>query len=82
MALTPRMSRKTIEIIDIKVLKGPSMWTYRPVLEAWVDIGDFEILGMTSCLFFKSVDFDSEVEGLGLGKASSTGKPIEIVDSL
>lgn len=36
------MSRKTIEIIDIKVLKGPSMWTYRPVLEAWVDIGDLE----------------------------------------
>ncbi|MEO0048404.1 MAG: cyanophycin synthetase [Pseudomonadota bacterium] len=36
------MSKKTIEIIDIKVLKGPSMWTYRPVLEAWVDIGDLE----------------------------------------
>ncbi|MEY3864461.1 MAG: hypothetical protein RL183_1347, partial [Pseudomonadota bacterium] len=30
------MTKKTIEIIDIKVLKGPSMWTYRPVLEAWV----------------------------------------------
>ncbi|MFM8154063.1 MAG: cyanophycin synthetase family protein, partial [Polynucleobacter victoriensis] len=26
----------------MKVLKGPSMWTYRPVLEAWVDIGDLE----------------------------------------
>jgi cyanophycin synthetase len=34
------MSKKTIEIIDIKVLKGPSMWTYRPVLEAWVDLED------------------------------------------
>ena len=42
MALSPHMSKKTIEIIDIKVLKGPSMWTYRPVLEAWVDIGDLE----------------------------------------
>jgi cyanophycin synthetase len=36
------MTKKTIEIIDIKVLKGPSMWTYRPVLEAWVDIHDLE----------------------------------------
>ena len=36
------MTKKTIEIIDIKVLRGPSMWTYRPVLEAWVDIGDLE----------------------------------------
>jgi cyanophycin synthetase len=36
------MTKKTIEIIDIKVLKGPSMWTYSPVLEAWVDIGDLE----------------------------------------
>jgi len=42
LALPARMSKKTIEIIDIKVLKGPSMWTYRPVLEAWVDIGDLE----------------------------------------
>jgi cyanophycin synthetase len=42
LALSPHMSKKTIEIIDIKVLKGPSMWTYRPVLEAWVDIGDLE----------------------------------------
>ena len=23
-------------------LKGPNIWTYRPVLEAWVDIGDLE----------------------------------------
>lgn len=36
------MTKKTIEIIDIKVLKGPSMWTYTPVLEAWVDIYDLE----------------------------------------
>jgi len=23
-------------------LKGPNIWTYRPVLEAWIDIGDLE----------------------------------------
>src|SRR5690606_19523359 len=22
--------------------RGPSIWTYRPILEAWVDIGDLE----------------------------------------
>ncbi|MEN9477696.1 MAG: hypothetical protein RLZZ300_1837, partial [Pseudomonadota bacterium] len=32
----------TIKIIDIKSIRGPNMWTYVPVLEAWVDIGDLE----------------------------------------
>ena len=36
------MSHKTIKIIDIKSIRGPNMWTYVPVLEAWVDIGDLE----------------------------------------
>lgn len=36
------MNNKTIEILDVKCLQGPNMWTYRPVLEAWVDIGDLE----------------------------------------
>jgi cyanophycin synthetase len=33
---------KTIEFLRIVHLRGPSMWTYRPVLEAWVDIGALE----------------------------------------
>ena len=33
---------KSIEFLKIVHLRGPNMWTYRPVLEAWVDIGDLE----------------------------------------
>jgi cyanophycin synthetase len=33
---------KSIEFLKIVHLRGPSMWTYRPVLEAWVDIGSLE----------------------------------------
>ena len=33
---------KTIIIRDIINLRGPSIWTYRPVMEAWIDIGEFE----------------------------------------
>jgi cyanophycin synthetase len=36
------MNNKTIEIIDVMSLRGPNIWTYRPALEAWVDIGDLE----------------------------------------
>jgi cyanophycin synthetase len=36
------MNTKTIEIINVLSLRGPSIWTYRPALEAWVDIGDLE----------------------------------------
>lgn len=36
------MNNKTIDIIDVMSLRGPNIWTYRPVLEAWVDIGDLE----------------------------------------
>lgn len=34
--------KKTIEFLKIVPLRGPNIWTYRPVLEAWVDIGDLE----------------------------------------
>lgn len=37
-----KMNNKSIEIIDVLSLRGPNIWTYRPVLEAWVDIGDLE----------------------------------------
>ena len=33
---------KNIVIRDIVTLRGPNIWTYRPVLEAWVDIGELE----------------------------------------
>lgn len=36
------MNNKTIEIIDVMNLRGPNIWTYRPALEAWVDIKDLE----------------------------------------
>jgi cyanophycin synthetase len=36
------MNSKTIEIINVMNLRGPSIWTYRPALEAWVDIGQLE----------------------------------------
>lgn len=38
----PIMTRRSIEFLRIIHLRGPNMWTYRPVLEAWVDIGDLE----------------------------------------
>ena len=36
------MSKKEIIIRDIISLRGPNIWTYRPVFEAWIDIGEFE----------------------------------------
>lgn len=36
------MSKKDIEFLRINYLRGPNLWTYRPVIEAWIDIGDLE----------------------------------------
>ena len=36
------MKKKEMIIRDIITLRGPNMWTYRPVLEAWVDLGELE----------------------------------------
>jgi len=36
------MKRKDIRLLNILALRGPNLWTYRPVLEAWVDIGELE----------------------------------------
>src|SRR3990167_7952636 len=36
------MKKKDIIIRDIISLRGPNIWTYRPVFEAWIDIGEFE----------------------------------------
>ncbi len=35
-------SPRDMVFLRIMSLKGPNIWTYRPVLEAWVDIGDLE----------------------------------------
>jgi cyanophycin synthetase len=31
-----------MEVQRIRVLSGPNIWAYRPVLEIWLDIGEFE----------------------------------------
>ncbi len=36
------MDKKDIQILRVLPLRGPNLWTYRPVLEAWVDIGALE----------------------------------------
>jgi cyanophycin synthetase len=36
------MKKKELIIRDIVPLRGPNIWTYRPVLEAWVDLGELE----------------------------------------
>ena len=36
------MTNKTIDFLKVLHLRGPNIWTYRSVLEAWVDIHDLE----------------------------------------
>jgi cyanophycin synthetase len=36
------MSHRDIKFLRILHLRGPNIWTYRPVLEAWIDIGALE----------------------------------------
>ncbi len=36
------MTNKTIDFLNVLHLRGPNIWTYRAVLEAWVDIHDLE----------------------------------------
>ena len=33
---------KDINLLRINYLRGPNIWTYRPVLEVWLDLGDLE----------------------------------------
>jgi cyanophycin synthetase len=33
---------KDIEFLRVTYLRGPNIWTYRPIIEAWVDIGELE----------------------------------------
>ncbi|GGC15391.1 cyanophycin synthetase [Pseudoduganella buxea] len=34
--------KKDIELLRVTHLRGPNIWTYRPVVEAWLDIGELE----------------------------------------
>jgi cyanophycin synthetase len=34
--------KKDIEVLRVTYLRGPNIWTYRPVVEAWLDIGELE----------------------------------------
>ena len=36
------MKTKDIQFLEIRYLRGPNIWTYRPVIEAIVDIGELE----------------------------------------
>ena len=36
------MSTQDIKFLEIRYLRGPNIWTYRPVIEAVVDIGELE----------------------------------------
>jgi cyanophycin synthetase len=36
------MTNKDIQFLRVTHLRGPNIWTYRPVIEAWVDIGELE----------------------------------------
>lgn len=34
--------RRTIELLQVNFLRGPNLWTYRSVLEVWLDLGALE----------------------------------------
>ncbi len=34
--------KKDIEVLRVTHLRGPNIWTYRPVIETWLDIGELE----------------------------------------
>jgi len=36
------IKKKDIEFLRVTHLRGPNIWTYRPVIEAWLDIGALE----------------------------------------
>src|SRR5574344_667428 len=39
---SPMATFKDIEILRTTFLRGPSVWTYRPVLEVWLALGELE----------------------------------------
>ena len=39
LTMTPK---NNIELLRINYLRGPNIWTYRPALEVWLDLGELE----------------------------------------
>jgi cyanophycin synthetase len=40
--ITYMTKKKDIRFLRVTHLRGPNIWTYRPVIEAWLDIGELE----------------------------------------
>ncbi len=38
------MTKNPLQILRVQYLRGPNIWTYRPVIEAWIDLGEYEDL--------------------------------------
>ena len=36
------MKKKNFDILRVTYLGGPSIWTYQPIIEAWIDLGELE----------------------------------------
>ncbi len=36
------MKKKNFDILRVTYLAGPSIWTYQPIIEAWIDLGELE----------------------------------------
>ncbi|NDD15090.1 MAG: cyanophycin synthetase, partial [Betaproteobacteria bacterium] len=36
------MKKKKFEFLKVTYLKGPGIWTYVPIIEAWIDLGELE----------------------------------------
>jgi hypothetical protein len=56
-----------IRLLRINYLRGPNIWTYRPVLEVWLDLGQLE--DFPSNLL---PGFNDRLTGLLAGAGSST----------
>ena len=44
--------QEEIKLLRVNYLRGPNMWTYRPVLEVWLDLGALEALPSNLLLGF------------------------------
>ncbi len=40
--LSSFMSKNQLQILRVHHLRGPNIWTYRPVIETWLDLGELE----------------------------------------
>jgi cyanophycin synthetase len=42
MTTTTQAAKADIQLLRINYLRGPNIWTYRPALEVWLDLGELE----------------------------------------